>query len=321
MESGDQQLPVTTIQMVGVIKEAPPTMAGRAWRMTLWAWEVEGQEEEATPWEMSLEAGVAQEEVKEAEKALEDVPAQTETRKEGTEKKQSRLQCCRSCPGMMWIQGFCPTLDGDRRPLGSTPPGMSILLTVSSRVVPEGMIGSQTVEALAGAQQHQQHLPSPLEVGVVGRAQVQEALAGESSQPLDGTANPQQQQELDRVAGMMDPATKLAATAAVTPGATTSTKTTGPTLGLMPPNRSRAGAQTVEVRAGVLVDQGEATTGGSPRKVQAQWVGTATATARALDVGVSQAGPTPAAATLGLGVEDQILLTRALQTQVPTGVT
>lgn len=200
---------------------------------------------------------------------------------------------------------------------------MSILLTVSSRVVQEGMIGSQTVEALAGAQQHQQHLPRPLEVGVVGQAQVQEALAGENSQPLDGTANPQQLEDLDRAAGMMDPATKLTTTAAVTPGATTSTKMTGPTPGLMLPNHSKDGAQTVamEVRAGVVVDQGAATTGGTPRKVQAQWVGTATATARALDVGASQAEPTPAAATLGSGAEDQILLIRALQTRVPTGVT
>lgn len=91
----------------------------------------------------------------------------------------------------------------------------------------------------------------------------------------------------------------------------------------MLPNHSRAGAQTVamEVRDGALVEQGAATTGVSPRKVQAQWVGTATATAQALDVGASLAAPTPVAATLGLGVEDQILLIRALQTKVPTGVT
>lgn len=48
MESGgDRQLLVTTIQMLEVIKEALPTMAGRAWRMTPWAWEVEGEEVEA----------------------------------------------------------------------------------------------------------------------------------------------------------------------------------------------------------------------------------------------------------------------------------
>lgn len=61
---------------------------------------------------------------------------------------------------------------------------------------------------------------------MVDKAQVQEALAGESSQPLDGTASPQQLEELDRVAGMMAPATNLTTTAA-TPGATASTKTIG----------------------------------------------------------------------------------------------
>lgn len=95
----------------------------------------------------------------------------------------------------------------------------------------------------------------------------------------------------------------------------------------MHPSHNRAGVPTVEmeVKAGVMVemvpDQGPAATGGSLRKVQAQWVGTATVTGLALDVGVSQAEPTPAAAIPGLGVEDQILQIRALQIQVPTGAT
>lgn len=45
MESGDQ-LMVTTFQMLEVIKEVLPTMAGRAWRMMPWVWEVEEEEEE-----------------------------------------------------------------------------------------------------------------------------------------------------------------------------------------------------------------------------------------------------------------------------------
>lgn len=47
MENGDQQLLVTTSQMLEVIKEALPTMAGRAWRMTPWAWVEQGEEVEA----------------------------------------------------------------------------------------------------------------------------------------------------------------------------------------------------------------------------------------------------------------------------------
>lgn len=80
---------------------------------------------------------------------------------------------------------------------------------------------------------------------------------------------------------------------------------TGPTHGLIHPNSHRAGAPTVEmeVRAGAMVetvpDQVPATTGGSHKKVQAQWAGTATVTGQALDVGASQAEPTPAAATPG----------------------
>lgn len=74
MENGDQQLLESTIQMLEVIKEALPTMAGRAWRMTPWAWE--GEEVEATAWEVSLQGGVAQEEVREVERAPEVDPAQ-----------------------------------------------------------------------------------------------------------------------------------------------------------------------------------------------------------------------------------------------------
>lgn len=79
MENGDQQLLVTTFQMLEVIKEALPTMAGRAWKMMPWAWEAEGEEAEAMAWGVSLEAGVALEEVREVERALEADPAQIET--------------------------------------------------------------------------------------------------------------------------------------------------------------------------------------------------------------------------------------------------
>lgn len=101
-----------------------------------------------------------------------------------------------------------------------------------------------------------------------------------------------------------------------------------PALGLMHQNHSRAGVPIVEmgVKAGVMVemvpDKGPTTTGESPRKVQGQWAGTATVTALDLYVGASQAElTTPAAATPGWGVAEQILQTRALQTQDPTGVT
>lgn len=95
----------------------------------------------------------------------------------------------------------------------------------------------------------------------------------------------------------------------------------------MHPNHSRAGVPAVgmEVRAGVvgaMVPEEEATTTGvSPKKAQAQWAGTATVTGLALDVGANQVEPTPAAATPGLEAEDQILQTRARQTQAPTGET
>lgn len=184
---------------------------------------------------------------------------------------------------------------------------MSILLLTINTRVPEETKESIAAEVPAGAQQHRQLPLRPLEVGGVGQAaqaQVQEVLAGESGQPLGGTAKFQQVEEVGRVAGMKDPATR-GATTTVTPGAITLTKMTGPIRGLMRPNHSRAGVPIVEmdVKAGVMVemvpDQGPTTTGGSPKKVQAQWAGTVTATGLALDVGASQVEPTPAAATPG----------------------
>lgn len=140
-------------------------------------------------------------------------------------------------------------------------------------------------------------------MGQAAQAQVQEVLAGESGQPLGGTAKSQRVEEVGRVAGTMDPATRGATTAA-TPGAITLTKMTGPIHGLMLPNRRRAGVPVVEmeVKVGVMEmvpEQGAATIGGSPKRVPAQWAGTVTATGPALDVGASQAEPTPAAATRG----------------------
>lgn len=73
----------------------------------------------------------------------------------------------------------------------------------------------------------------------------------------------------------------------------------------MRPNLSRAGVPIVEMelKAGVVVEmvseEEPTTTGGSPKKVRAQWAGTVTVTGLALDVGASQAEPTPAAATPG----------------------
>ena len=73
----------------------------------------------------------------------------------------------------------------------------------------------------------------------------------------------------------------------------------------MHPNRSRVGVPTVETEKilGTVVlmvlEQGPTTTGGNLKKVPAQRAGTATATGPALDVGVSQAEPTPAAVTPG----------------------
>lgn len=77
MESGHQQPPLTTTQMLEVIKEALPTMAGKAWRMTPWAWE-EPEGEEAMAQGASREGGVALGEVREAVRVQEADPAQTE---------------------------------------------------------------------------------------------------------------------------------------------------------------------------------------------------------------------------------------------------
>lgn len=164
-------------------------------------------------------------------------------------------------------------------------------------------------------------------MGQAAQALVQEVLAGENGQPLGGTAKAQRVEQVGRVAGTMDLATRGAPTT-VTPGAITLTKMTGPIPGLMHPNRSRAGVPVVEteVNPGVMVEmepeQGAATTGGSPKKVPTHRAGTTTATGQALDVGTRQAEPTPAAAaTPGQGVEDQIIQTRALRTRAPTGPT
>lgn len=79
----------------------------------------------------------------------------------------------------------------------------------------------------------------------------------------------------------------------------------GPIPGLIRPNHSRAGVPVVEmeVKAGVaeemVPEEEPTTTGGSPKKVQARWAGTVTVTGLVLDVGASQAEPTPAAATPG----------------------
>lgn len=179
-----------------------------------------------------------------------------------------------------------------------------LLLTISTRV-PEEMKESIVAEAPGGAQLHRQLPPRPLEVGGVGRAaqaQVQEDLAGEIEHLLGGTAKAQRAEGVGRVAGTMVPATR-GATTPVTPGAIT--KMTGPIHGLMHPNRNRGGVPIVamEVKAGVMVemvpDRGPTAIGGSPKKVQAQWAGTATATGQGLDVGASLAEPTPAAATPG----------------------
>lgn len=204
-----------------------------------------------------------------------------------------------------------------------------LLLTISTRLQEETK-ENIVAEAPAGAQQQRQLPPRPLEAGGVGQAaqvQIQEVLAGESrDQPLGGTAKPHKTEEVGRVAGMMDPATRVVTTT-VTPGATTLTKMTDPVPGRMHQNHSRAGVPIVamEMKPGVAVemaqDKGPATTGENPKKVQALWAGTATATGLALGVGVSQAEPTPAAVTPGWGVEDQILQTRTLQTQAPTGET
>lgn len=100
----------------------------------------------------------------------------------------------------------------------------------------------------------------------------------------------------------------------------------GPTPGRTHPNHSRAGvlAAAMEARAGatleITTELGPTAIGGSPKKARGPLAGTVTATAPVPDVGASQA-ETPAAATPGEEAEGQILLTRALRIQVPTGAT
>lgn len=178
---------------------------------------------------------------------------------------------------------------------------MSILIETISTRVPESKKENIAAEALAGAQQHQhQQLPRRrLEIQVgevvqVTRAKMQAILVGESREnPPDGTTKARQMEATGRVPGMMDRATR-GTTTSVTPGATTSTKTTDPIPGQMDPNRSRAGAPVEMVS-----EEGLTATGGSLKKVLAQLAGTVTATDPALGVGVSQVEPTPAAATPG----------------------
>lgn len=154
---------------------------------------------------------------------------------------------------------------------------MSILQLTIGTKLPEETKESMVAEAPDGAQQHRQLPPRPPEVGGVGRAaqaQVQEVLVGESGRPLGGTIKAQQVEEVGRIAGTMDPATRGATT--VTPGAITITEMTGPIRGLMHPNHSKAGVPTVEmeVTAGVKVamapGQGATTAGESPKKLPAQ---------------------------------------------------
>lgn len=76
----------------------------------------------------------------------------------------------------------------------------------------------------------------------------------------------------------------------------------GLTHGITHLNNSRAGVPVLEMerKGGVMVemvpDQGPTTTGGSPKKVQAQRAGTVTVTGLVQGVGASQAEPTPAPA-------------------------
>lgn len=63
------------------------------------------------------------------------------------------------------------------------------------------------------------------------------------------------------------------------------------------------------------------TTGEVPTKVPGQWDGTATATDRGLDAGVSQGEPILAAVTPGEEVVGPTPQTKVLKTQAPTGET
>lgn len=113
---------------------------------------------------------------------------------------------------------------------------------------PEETKESTAVQAPAGARRHRQLLPRHQEAGEVGQAAqawIQDVLAGESrGQHLVGTTKFNQMEEVVRVAGMMDPATKVAT---ITPGVTTSTKMTDPIPGPMALNNSRDGVPMVEM--------------------------------------------------------------------------
>lgn len=145
-------------------------------------------------------------------------------------------------------------LDGDRHQYARTPPGMSLLHKISHNKVQE-MIRS----ILVGAPQH---LPPPRHLQD-GAMQALDQAGANKDPPLVGTAR---LQEMVVVAGMMDPTT-------VTPGATASTKMTGPIRGLMHLNLCRAGMEIL-VKAGVtmekLQDQESTTTGVIPPKVLAR---------------------------------------------------
>lgn len=183
---------------------------------------------------------------------------------------------------------------------------MSLLHKISHSKGQEEMIKSILVGAL-------QHLPPPRPLQD-GAMQALDQSGANKDPPLVGTARPL---ETVVIAGMMDLTT-------VTPGATATTKTTGPIRGLMHLCLSlcRAGMEIL-MKAGVtmerLRDQEPATTGVIPPKVPALWAGTATVTAQALGVGVSPVGPTPAAVIHGSGVEDQTPQTRAPPILAPTG--
>lgn len=197
-------------------------------------------------------------------KALEAVPVQIEItarRKEETVERVPPLhQYYQLCLDPTWTQEFCPMLVGARRQYVRAQHGMSRLRSISHRVLKQ-----MNKSILAGAQQHQQCPPRPLQAGGVGRAMQALNQAGENKDPpLVGTAKFQEMEEVGRVAGMMD--------LTATPGATTSTKTTGPILGLMHPSLSRPGMETV-VKAGEAMEKLQepelATTGGILQKVQA----------------------------------------------------
>lgn len=135
--------------------------------MTPWAWE-EAVEAEAIARPVSLEAGVALEGVKEAERAPEADPAPTETaasqKEEIAEKLSVLLQLNQLCPRATWTRGFCPTLDGDRHPYDRTPPGTSIRLPIIDSKDTEETKGSTAAEAPDGEQEHRQLPLRPPEV-------------------------------------------------------------------------------------------------------------------------------------------------------------